>query len=573
MDLAAWFQELRRRRVIRALLGWGLLSFAVLQVIEPLQHALGLGEWFLKAVVGVLAVGFPVTAGLAWAFDLRSTGVERTSPAERQPGAPRRPRLRVALLLLGLSAAAGGAVFGLWTWLRPAPPPPSVAVLPFADMSPQHDQEYFADGMAEEILNALAQVEGLHVCGRTSSFSFKGRSEDLRAIGQKLGVATVLEGSVRRAGGRVRITAQLVQTASGFHLWSRTFDRVLSNVISVQEEIAREVVESLKVKLLPGRVPTAKWSKTSNPEAYDQYLRGKELDRLGTLDGYRQALLAYEKALALDPGFAPAWAWAAIVVEVIEALSDEPHAGQDRRAAAAAERAIALAPDLAEGYAARALVRWNDTANALADVERALALSPNYAKAEGWRGRLLSRQGRRPEAIAAARRGTVLEPLDPWVWVHLAVVHGDGNALDQEREALTRALEISPGHESARYLLARNLLSAGRPGDALGAIAPLRISARRLTVESLAQHALGNDEASRAALGALIGKGASAYAYEIAEVHAWRGERDQAFEWLDRAHVQDDSGLASMRTDPFLRRLHDDPRWKPFLRKINLPVK
>jgi TolB-like protein/tetratricopeptide (TPR) repeat protein len=500
------------------------------------------------------------------------------APAAAAPVVVRRPWSRRRRVTAAIAIAAAIALGAAAPFLVRRPPatsgPPSVAVLPFADLSPQHDQDYFSDGIAEEILNALAQVEGLHVTGRTSSFSFKGKQTELAEIGRRLNVAHVLEGSVRKAGSRVRITAQLVNTSDGFHLWSRTFDHDLTDIFAVQEEIARDVVEALKVKLLPGREPTTRWTKTSNPEVYNQYLLGQEFRRRGTLDGYRHALLAFEKALTLDPGFAPAWAGIAVAADTIDSLSDEPQPELGRRAVAAAERAMALAPELPEAYYARALVRIDvfDWAGAMVDVERALSLSPNYAWAEQLRAALLTYAGRLEEALAAARRATELEPLHATFWARLGAVYNASNELDRAREALTRALEISPENEFAQRFLAWNLLNAGRAKDALAAAERLGSGADRLFYEALAQHELGNAKQSQAALDTFVARHAGAYAYRIAEIYAWRGERDRAFEWLERAYVQHDGNLEATKIDSSLRRLHDDPRWKPFLKKMNLPV-
>jgi adenylate cyclase len=315
--------ELKRRRVIRALVGWGIVSFAVLQVYEPIMHGLHLPEWTLSFVVLLLGAGFPVTTCLAWVFDIRSTGVERTVPVAPpwNPAAPALTRGWLPALLLvgvGLAAAAPGVTYYFFprvtspiatrAWVigglalltsmaglgwaltrrparavasRPGPPPaatiPSIAVLAFADMSPQRDQEYLADGVAEEILNALARVGGLKVIGRTSSFSFKGKSEDLRAIGQKLGVLHVLEGSLRKSGDRVRVTAQLIQVTDGSHVWSESYDRMLDDIFELQDELALAVVAALKVKLLPGVGLPTHGRQPATAEAYEHYLRGLSL--------------------------------------------------------------------------------------------------------------------------------------------------------------------------------------------------------------------------------------------------------------------------------------------------------
>jgi TolB-like protein len=266
------------------MVGYGIFAFAALQVSEPIMHGAHLPEWVLTAVLVALAVGFPVAVILAWVFDLTAQGVRRT-PSVRAPGAVSFSRSRLAMLLFGVAlvAAIPGAAFYLWRQpgeggQETAGPgaTPSIAVLPFADLSPRHDQEYLADGMAEEILNALAQVEGLRVAGRTSAFAFKGRNEDLVAIARKLRVSSVLEGSVRLAGTRLRITAQLINASDGFHVWSQTYDRELTGIFAVQDEIARAVVGSLEVKLLGDRRGPAP-RLAMDPEAYRLYLLGRQL--------------------------------------------------------------------------------------------------------------------------------------------------------------------------------------------------------------------------------------------------------------------------------------------------------
>ena len=576
--------ELKRRHVFRVMVGYGIFAFAVLQVTEPIMHGADLPNWVLKAVLVGLVLGFPVAVILAWIFDLTAQGVKRT-PSATGPGANLSGRGRF-LLPLAVSAAvlaiaAGGA--GAWyAWKRTsehrsavaAGGAASIAVLPFKDLSPNHDQENFADGLAEEILSALAQIHELKVIGRTSSFSFKGKADDLKTIGQKLNAGSILEGSVRKDGSRLRITARLTRSEDGTHLWAQTFERDQAGVFAVQEEIARDVVDALRVKVLTGKTPTTKWTRTSNPEVYNQYLLGHGFRARGSLEGNRRALLAYEKALALDPSYAPAWAGVSAAIGNIDAMSNEPPDPKNRqRASEAAERAIALAPDLAEGYHSRALVRSaSDPAGALADEERALSLKSNYAWAEAIRASLLSSLGRQTEALAAARRATELEPLDAWAWFYLGVVYVRSNELDRGTEALTRALEISPEHGPAQSWLVQTLVRAGRPGDALAAARRTRSEPERLFVEALAQHDLGNATESQAALDALTAKHAGEYAYQIAEVHGWRGERDRAFDWLERAHVQRDPGLQGAGGDPFLGRLHGDSRWRPFLKKMNLPA-
>src|SRR2546426_2635071 len=451
--------DLQHRRVFRALVGYAIAAFAVLQVIEPIMHGLHWPDAVISYVVAALAVGFPLVVGLAWIFDVKAAG-------SVQPASMRSRRLRLELLLAWVAAlaAAGGMLWYVVARPRAVAPPrdealratldaippaseiralPSIAVLPFVNLSSDREQEYFSDGMAEEILNALAQIDGLRVIGRTSSFSFKGRNEDLRTIGQKLGASNLLEGSVRKAGSRIRITAQLVETRGGSHLWSHSFDRDLTDVFGVQEEIARAVVAALKVKLLPGETPTAK-ERTANPDVYSLYLLGRHAWNQANSDGWRRAVTAFQDALALDPNYAPAWAGLAHAIVSASALAatSTEWVQEYTRALSAADKAVALAPDLADGYVARARLRaeWKfDWAGAAADVKRALALNPSEARAfRVYCNQVLLPLGRIPEAIAAARKATELDPLLAYHWNALGDALWINGDMDAARSALIR---------------------------------------------------------------------------------------------------------------------------------------
>src|SRR4051812_6913843 len=303
VDLGLLAAELKRRRVIRAVVVWGVVAFAVLQVYEAVMHGLHLPEWTLSFVIVILGLGFPVTVALAWAFDLTTRGVERAA----QSADLKNPRVGLALLALGLLAAAPGIALHFLrrttveTASAPSIPGPSVAVLSFADMSPGHDQEYFADGVAEEILNALSRIDGLRVPGRTSAFYFKGKSVKLADVGRELGVGTVLEGSVRKDGNHIRITAQLVNVTDETHLWSETYDREVAGIFALQDEIAKSVVEALKMKLLP-REATASAQHPPSPDAYNEYLLGRHIWYMGpgTPENVVRAMEHFERATALD---------------------------------------------------------------------------------------------------------------------------------------------------------------------------------------------------------------------------------------------------------------------------------
>jgi len=568
--------ELQRRRVFRALIGYGIAAFAVLQIIEPLMHGLHWSDAVLSYVIVALAAGFPVVVALAWIFDVKAGRIERTDPIT----GPRGTRLALLVLGVGVLAAAPGLVYYFVLRQRPAvtgsAPAPSIAALPLVNLSRDPDQEYFADGLGEELLNLLAKVPGLHVAGRTSSFAFKGKSEDLRSIGQKLNVATILEGSVQKAGDRIRITMQLINVADGYHLWSESYDRRLTDVFAVQDEIAQAVVAALKVKLL--QPPTSRERRTANIAAFNEYLLGRQFFHRNNVDGFRRARDAYAKAVELDPGYAAAWAglalatfWVADSAESLSALK----AGQDR-AVAAAEKAIELAPDLPDGYLARGFVRvpiqW-DFEGSRADLERALALKPDDPDALNQYASLISRSlGRFPEGIAAARRATEQDPLNARVWFTLGSLLAMSGQRGMARQALNRSLEISPDQSFTPYALGMTFLLDREPATAKDVFPRSSNEVFRLAGAALAEHDLGQPSESQRALDELIRKYGYSAAYQIAEVYAWRGETNAGFEWLERARAQRDAGLTLLKVDPLLRKLHGDPRYVALLKKIGLPV-
>jgi TolB-like protein/Tfp pilus assembly protein PilF len=493
----------------------------------------------------------------------------------------RRSARRWALLAAAgalLGAGAAGYVVHRRAAVTASASAPSIAVMPFADLSPQKDQEYFSEGLSEEILNALAHVEGLHVAGRSSAFAFKGRNEDLRTIGQRLNVGAVLEGSVRKAGNRVRITAQVINVADGYHLWSETFDRDQADIFAVQDEIAKAVVAALRVKLLPGEAPSTREHRTANPRVYELYLLGRQSYARFTEEGFRGALQAYEKALALDPGYAPAWSGIAIQ---LSNLSDHAKTRAEgmalmRRALAAAEKAIALDPDLAEGYAARGLQRawlnW-DWRGAQADMDRALALAAGDANTQRRYGILLAALGRQKGAIAAARKAVEIDPLFAGNWMNLGGYYLAAGQLDLARSAFDRVLEMSPGMGELDLMLAMLSLCEGKPAEALAIFQRNHEEKTRLWGTAIAQRDLHHSREASQALGTLIAKYGSAYPIAIASVYAWWGENDRAFEWLDRAYAQHDPELGSIREKEGLwREARNDPRFRVLLRKLNLPV-
>jgi TolB-like protein/Tfp pilus assembly protein PilF len=445
----------------------------------------------------------------------------------------------------------------------------SIAVLPFLDLSEARDQGYFADGLSEELIDLLAQIQSLQVIARTSSFYFKGKDVPIPEIAATLGVAHVLEGSVRRSGQTVRVTAQLIRADSGVHLWSQTYDRDVKDIFQVQDDIASAVVAALKLKLLPAQQVVDPY-RSEIAEAYNQYLLGREFGRRGDLQNIERAVNAYRKATTLDPGYAVAYVGLAFA-ETLMANYTQDAAGFER-ARDAVEGALRLAPQLADAYRARASLRLEtlDFAGARADGEKALTLAPGDSRVQSLYGVGLAAFGRIAEAIAAMDRAVGLDPLNSFAWANLGLfltVNGDYPAA---RNALDRALAINPNDFASHLALAQLDLLEGRLKEAQAEYQEHGGEAGRRMGDAMIEHALGHERESQQALKELTSKHAKDMAYQVGDVYAWLGDKDKAFDWLDRAYQQRDSGLNGVAYDPLLAHLHDDPRYQALLQKLQL---
>lgn len=509
-------------------------------------------------------------------------------PPTRAPSVPaglRRPIIVTALTALAVTIAAG-----LWLTQRstqrkrertkaeasvataPAPESTSIAVLPFVNMSPDPNQEYFSDGMSEELLNSLANVPQLRVISRTSSFQFKGRNEDIRTIARKLNVARVVEGSVRRSGKRVRITAQLVNADTGSHQWSHTYDRDVDDIFAVQDEIAAEVVKALQVILVEGTV--SKRPTPRSTEAYTLLLKARYFSDRRTKDDSAKAVEHLKRALELDPGYAVAWAELARAHAIRAGNAFAPVDESVANARRAAEKALALDPNLAAGHAMLGWIKASyDFEWQAADVEfrRALELEPSSAGILANAGNLARGLGRVEESIELFRRGVARDPLQALQYTSLAISLLYAGRLDEAEVACRQAIELMPGAVSQKYLLGRILLARGNLEPAREAVGQEPDEGWRLTGQALVFHAMRRREESDAAVHALTTKFSSEMPFQIAEVQAYRGDLDLAFEWLERARALRDTGFLEMKGDPLLRNLERDPRYRPFLRKMRLP--
>ena len=552
------FTELKRRHVYRTAAFYAAAGWLLVQVATQVAPYFNLPNWAVRLIIVAVVGGFPIVIMLSWYYEWSpSGGLRRENDTDGD---------RDAAIAPAAAPSRDAAT--------PVTSDMSIAVLSFVDMSQARDQEYFSDGLAEEVMNLLAQLPQLRVIARTSSFSFKGKGTDVATIGRTLGAAHVLEGSVRKAGDRLRVTAQLIRTGDSSHLWSQTFERELTDIFQVQDEIAGAVVAALKVKLLPEQ-QLRNLHRTDNTEAYDAYLLGQTVLRAGRYDDSQQALMAFERSIALDRNYAAGYAGLASAQSAVADYEKnaERRSALKLEALITAESAIELEPELADGYVVRGQLRYRqlwDWQGAQTDLQRALALEPNSTDVLLQNALLLHNLNHMVEAIALVGRVTATDPLSWMAWLMLGATLRNSGRMAEGRVALKRSLELNPQASWTRHVLGVLELLEGQPELALATFQQAGAPYRQCGV-AMAEYTLGHPHESAQAL-AEAEPYAVGFSIQIAEAHAWRGERDAAFEYLERAATLRDSGIARMRSDPMLRTLHDDPRWATLLKKLNFPA-
>ncbi len=500
--------ELKRRRVYPVVAAYAVFTFVILQVAEITFEPLGIPNWVMIALIVAVSAGFPVVVLLSWVYDFTWSGIRKDSD---------RPAKDTAT---------------------------SIAVLPFADMSSEQDQGFFCEGIAEEILNALSKIEQLDVTARSSSFVYNTGSGDVRQIGRELGVGTVLEGSVRKSGNRVRITAQLVDTTNGYHLWSRSFDEELRDVFAIQDEIATDIAEALLETLTPTQQASIKSGPTTNVEAYEYYLRGRQFFNRFRKKDIEFAREMFREAIRTDESYAPAWAGYADCHSFLVMYAD-PKPGYLETAQEASARAVALAPDLAEAHAARGLFYLvsEDFPAAEQEFETALRLNPRLFEAHYYFARTRFHQGRLDEAMELFRSAAEVDPADYQSrCLRIQILRGTGH-VDQARaearealEVLERHLRMNPDDARAHHLGAGTLVVLGEVERAK------RWLHRAIEIDP-------DDPIVQ---------------YNVACNLATLGETDDAIEYLSRvvesraispAWIRNDEDLASLRGDPRFEKL------------------
>ena len=538
-----------------------------------------------SAVVVLTLLGFPIALVIAWAFEMTPEGMKRTENVSPNEFIPQWSARKFAAMIVSIALlAAALLVFQMLRSKSISSAPSaastvsekSIAVLPFLNESGDPGDEYFSDGLSEELIAALAQIDDLKVIGRSSSFRFKGKNEESKTIGEKLGVSTLLEGTVRKQADHVRIVAELINAADGRELWSRTFNRALKDIFAVQEEIAEAVAGSLELTLLGREDKSARNASTQSVEAHNAYLQGHFYFARRNLEDYRKAVGFFDEAIRLDPDYALAYAERSEAWTWIGDLSNEKQKEAWATARSDAEKAVAIGPRLSEAHAAlgwvRFFVEWK-FGEGLAELRRAKQLSPGNPTANDLLARVLVYLGHFQEAEELARQAIELDPLTFLARNNLARILYVEGKLDEAEASARKAAELQPTAASSHRWQVMIAILRGDGETALREAQMEPDAFYRRFVLALAHYARGDRPAADAALTELIAQDRNVAAYQIAQVYAWRGETEKAFEWLQIAFDNHDTGMLSLLIDPLFRGLHHDARFNSLLVKTGLPVK
>ena len=576
----SFFDEFKRRNVLRAAAFYAASAWLLVQVATQVFPFFHIVEWVVRWIVVAACIGFPFAMLFSWFYEWTPQGLQLESEIPPHESIARHTGRKLDRWIIAILGMAVVLLLADKLVLRQdastptlAPGAKSIAVLPFLNESGDPKDEYFADGLSEELISALAQIGDLKVIGRSSSFRFKGKNEETRTIGEKLGVNTLLEGTVRKQADRVRIVAELVNAADGSEVWSQTFDRALKDVFAVQSEIARAVASSLKLTLLgPEKIGTH--IATANAPAHNAYLEGYFYFQRRTSEDYRRAINFFADAIRLDPDYALAYARSSEAWTWIADQSGVPHDEGWANARRDAEKAVAIDPNLAEAHAVFGWVlafrEWKFQ-EAVAELRRARELAPGSANANDILSRVLVYLGKYEEAEKFARRAVEIDPLDYNARNGLARVLYVEGKLDEAIAQGKKSAELQPTGNSSHRWQSFAALLRGDTQLALHEAALEPSEGYRLTCLATARFTSGDRAGSDAALAELIAKDQNYATYQVAQVYAWQGDKEKAFEWLQMALDRHDTGLLSLLIDPMMKNLRDDPRYAEFLAKIGLP--
>ncbi len=587
--MGQFFEELKRRNVLRVAIAYLAVSWLLIQVVETLFPIFGQSDALVRIVVILLVMGFPLILIFSWLYELTPEGLKLERDVDRSRSVVHHTGKKLdRAIIVVLTLALGYFAFDKFV-LDPARDAEreetiakqarsealvesygdkSIAVLPFVNMSDDASNEYFSDGISEELLNLLSKIPQLRVISRSSAFSFKGKDIAIPALAEQLNVTHVLEGSVRKVGNRVRITAQLIEARSDTHLWSETYDRTLDDIFATQDEIAARVVAQLKLTLLSNETLSVR---KTDPEAYALFLQARHIRLQNNPDAYEKALQLYQLALAIDPDYPPALEGLAemYVYQGLFGLLPVDEASQHAREAI--DRALAIDPDFGVGVAGLgwiAILYDHDMAASARHFERALMLDPTDLDIIDGVAYLAEAIGRLDTAVAFKEYAVARDPAGPVGHFDLGVAYLKVGRPDDAATNVRTALALHPGHFGAWHVLGLALLANGETQAAVEAIEQETIETYRLSGLAFAHYELGQQDESDRFLAELIEKHAKEASLEVASVFAWRGDNNHAFEWLERSLENDETALANIASHYTFRNLHDDRRWQPFLAKI-----
>jgi len=578
-----FFAELKRRNVYKVAVAYAVVGWLVIQVTATIVPALHLPEGLTTGVVVLVLIGFPIALVISWAFEMTPEGLKPTtdiSPDEVR-SMPYWSKKKFAAFIVGVVVIAASLL--AYQLLR-APRSTStitannksIAVLPFVNMSADKNDEYLSDGMTEELINTLAKVPGLRVPGRTSCFAFKGKNEEdiFRKVGDQLHVGTVLEGSVRKAGDKLRVTAQLINVSDGYHLWSKDYDGDVKDILNFQSNVAEQVVQALQVKLGGEEKRALAKQPTENPEAHRFYLLGRYEFAKYTEAGWNNAIRYYEEALRLDPNYALAYCGLAdnyaymgsVVMPEKEAVAKEKEF---------AEKALGLDPDLAEAHMSLGIVFVGtyDWRNALKEFDRALELNPNLAFAYELQAWTVNGLGRFDEAIAKIKKAVELDPLNPFFQWSLSFYQYWARQYDDAIAQARKTLEMDPNSAITHVLLGLSFL---KKGDAAGAIAELQ---KTKTPDPGAwyqgylgyAYAISGDRAKAEQASRELEELAKRQYVSptaFATIYLGLGKKEKCFDWLEKAYEQQDSACWYLKIDQIYDSVRNEPRFRALMQKI-----
>jgi adenylate cyclase len=590
-----FLQKIKQRNVGRVAILYIVVSYLILEPFEMFFHLLDLPVWTGRTAVALMVLGFPVALLFAWIYEITPTGIKPSTDVDPQQSIARQTgrkldRAIIAVLAVALiyfvadkfwlskrvavmTPAATLAPVAVSVPIVPVIPEKSVAVLPFVDMSEKKDQEYFSDGLSEELIDMLTKIPDLRVPARTSSFYFKGKQTTIADIAKMLSVTHVLEGSVRKSGNKLRVTAQLIRVDTGYHLWSQTFDRDAGDIFQIQDDISNAVVGALKVSL--GALVAPHSDGTSNKDAYDLYLLAKSnYDGANSKEDFQKIVDQLNEAIRLDPSFGRAWAFLSGTLSTMGGfgLLDATIAFNDARSAAL--KGVALSPKEPDGHRALAKVLYLhdwDWERAESEMNQALSFAPEDPANLTAASVIASILGRANVAVRYSTRAVAKDPLSSVSWDQLGEDQMYAGNTAEAIAALRRAQELNPSYPNAHFNLGVALLLSGKPTEALAEFERDADDDDRTAGRALAYYSMRRTEEADAALRKTESAAETGGAFTTSQIHAYRGERDQAFAWLNRAYQRREPDCSILKVDPLLENLRTDPRFKAFLRKMKLP--